>query len=103
MSDLLGNPDDQFSRIQAQIFLPPFLQNQRCHVSVQYEEDPADFYDVAVEKMPTPVPQGRPRGEYFMMEEEVDIVEVDEVERIEVPRFDECRRSVVIHDFRMVS
>ena len=80
-----------------------FLQNQRCHVSVQYEEDPADFYDTTVEKMPTPVPQGRPRGEYFMMEEEVDIVEEEEVERIEVPRFDECRRSVVIHDFRMVS
>lgn len=76
-------------------------RNQRCRISVQYEEDPADFLDTPPEKMPTPVPQGSPHGEYFVMEEEVDIVEEDEMERIEVPRFDECRRSVVIHDFRM--
>ena len=60
-----------------------------------------DDYNQNLESLPdspTPLPQAA----HYMMEEEIDIIEEEDVERIEVPRFDECRRSVVIHDFRMV-
>jgi hypothetical protein len=39
---------------------------------------------------------------YMTMEEDIDIRIEDELERIEVPRFDECRQSVILHDFHMV-
>ena len=68
-------------------------------MTVQYEQQQIDYIDTPANKMPTPLP----RTGYLMMEEEVDIFEEEETERIEVPRFDECRRSVVIHDFHMVS
>ncbi|XP_045201068.2 integral membrane protein 2B-like [Mercenaria mercenaria] len=38
---------------------------------------------------------------YMTMEEDIDIRLDEEVERIEVPRFDECRQSVILHDFHM--
>lgn len=79
-------------------------RNQKCRVTVQYEEDPADFLNDMPQAPPTPLPQAKtesPHSAYFVMEEEIDIVEEDDIERIEVPKFDECRRSVVIHDFRM--
>lgn len=85
------------------VFLFKYMihRSQKCHVTVQYEQDQPP-------KLPTPLPQDGPYPQdapyshsgYYVMEEDIDIQEVDDVERIEVPRFDECRRSVVIHDFR---
>ena len=65
----------------------------------EYEDYVKDYVDTQPERLPTPVAQSG----YYLMEEDIDIFEDEETERIEVPRFDECRRSVVIHDFRMVS
>ncbi|KAL4220756.1 BRICHOS domain [Mactra antiquata] len=39
-------------------------------------------------------------GMYYTMEEDVDILVEDNLERIEVPELDECRRSIVLHDFQ---
>lgn len=67
-----------------------------------------DLYDDndMLEEMPTPLPQndeprGKPvEGSYHRLEEEIDIQMEEELERIEVPNFDECRKSVIIHNFQ---
>ena len=45
----------------------------------------------------------KPYATSYTMIEEIDIRVEEDIERIEVPKFDECRSSVIMHDFHMVS
>ncbi|XP_060584279.1 integral membrane protein 2B-like isoform X2 [Ruditapes philippinarum] len=73
------------------VYLYKYMQHRHrvSRISVQYEDD-------------KPKPDHQTESvTYMTMEEDIDIRIEEELERIEVPRFDECRQSVILHDFHM--
>lgn len=73
------------------VYLYKYMQHRHrvSRVSVQYQDD-----------KPKTGMQAAPNT-YVTMEEDIDIRLDESLERIEVPRFDECRQSVILHDFHM--
>lgn len=73
------------------VYLYRYMQHKHtmARIAVQYE-DPQSQQQ-----------QQQATTSYITMEEDIDILMEQELERIEVPRFDECRQSVVMHDFHM--
>jgi len=66
-------------------------QHHKQRVTVEYSDDPEAMAAVEFD---------RPS---LTMYEEIDVQVENDVEVIEVPQFDECRRSLVMHDFFNVS
>ena len=70
------------------------LQHKSTHIRVQYQDS-----------VTTAATQTGEEPKFFRwcgVEEDVQIEVEQQLEKIEVPKFDECKSSVVIHDFHMV-
>ncbi|WAR27274.1 ITM2A-like protein [Mya arenaria] len=68
-------------------------KHHKQRVTIEVQDRPVSMATMAKQSRTSP-----PMVSYTMYEE-IDVELDTEVERIEVPQFDECRRSLVMHDF----